>query len=636
MMTSKNKQTKGFLSRVSLTVKIAAITIVIGITLSTVLDHFHRKALKETFNAQLLERLETQAKEDRKLFDTHFFGYHRAVKALVNHYFLINYVEKVSWSDNTPVKVYQKEIPPWLPQVSVLKYYPEIEYALLVDSHRKIREVYTEYSDPVPPSLTSISDYVIETAIAHSFIARLDGVNYVIASGIIKNENNKETDSLVIVHRINSDFLKDAMGTDKGIVALYSDDENAVISTNAPDMISIGKSLDDLKTEYMFTGKSFLDYGEIENKYSFISLISKSTFAGLSVNILTRSLKYNVTTAFALIVSFVIIVLYMMRKVRMLDDYIADVSKRQLGIDCPTLIKSKNRFIRSDQIIALEYRFHSLFDKIVEAKRQLEKKAVDLEQVNNELKEATAQLVQTAKLSALGELTAGVAHELNQPLNGIKIICQSVMKDIQKDRHNPEELVTDLADIVEQVDKMAAIIDHMRIFTRRSDTMVVESVNINALIEASFKLLGQQLKSNNIMIKTNFSPELLQIKGDHIRLEQVIINLTSNARNALKASGKAEMRLEIKTYCSDNFKLPSGTNSIVIEVQDNGHGIPQAIKDKIFQPFFTTNEPGKGTGLGLSVSRKIIEEHGGLLLVESEEGIGTTFKIVLPTPEQQA
>ncbi|MBF0465994.1 MAG: hypothetical protein HQK88_12225 [Nitrospirae bacterium] len=629
MAIFKKKQTNGFISRVSLTVKVAVVTIVIGITLSAVLDYFHRKALKETFNTQLLSMLETQAKEDRRQFDALFFGYHRSVKALANQFLLIKYIEKASWNGDTQTKSYQQEIPPWLPKVSVLKYYPEIEYALLFDTHKKIREVYTEFSDPFPASLTSLSDFIIETAIENSFITHLD-VDYVIASAIVKNENGEKIATLVLAHRLNNDFLQDAMGPNKGIVALYSDNENAVMATNMPELISTGKTLTDLKAEYMLTGKSFLDYGESENKYAFLSLISKSTFDGLSVNILSRSVKYNVTTAFTLILSFIVIMLYIMRKVRRLDDYIADVSKNQLGIDCPTLIKSKNRFIRSDQIIALEYRFHSLFDKIVEAKKLLEKRAADLEHINNELKEATAQLVQTAKLSALGELTAGVAHELNQPLNGIKIICQSIMKDIQKGRHDTEELGTDLSDIVEQVDKMAAIIDHMRIFTRRSDTMVVEPVNINVLIEGSFKLLNQQLRSNNIILKTDFTPELPQIKGDHIRLEQVIINLTSNARNALKAGTKAEKRLEIKTYLSNNFKLPSSSDSVVIEIVDNGHGIPQAIKDKIFQPFFTTNEPGKGTGLGLSVSRKIIEEHGGLLLVESEDGAGTTFKIVLP------
>ncbi|MBF0519221.1 MAG: hypothetical protein HQK92_05805 [Nitrospirae bacterium] len=630
MAIFKKKQTNGFLIRVSLTVKVAVVTIVIGITLSAVLDYFHRRALKETFNAQLLNMLETQAKEDRRQFDTLFFGYHRSVKALANQFSLIKYIEKASWNDDAQTKLYKQEIPPWLPKVSVLKYYPEIEYALLFDSHKKIREVYSEFSDPFPASLNSLSDFIIETAIENSFITHLDSIDYVIASAIVKNENGDKIATLVIVHRLNNDFLQDAMGPNKGIVALYSDSENAVIATNMPDLISIAKTLKDLKAEYMLTGKSFLDYGESENKYAFLSLISKSTFERLSFNILSRSVKYNVTTAFTLILSFIVIMLYIMRKVRRLDDYIADVSKNQLGIDCPTLIKSKNRFIRSDQIIALEHRFHSLFDKIVEAKKLLEKRAADLEHINNELKEATAQLVQTAKLSALGELTAGVAHELNQPLNGIKIICQSIMKDIQKGRHDTEELGADLSDIVEQVDKMAAIIDHMRIFTRRSDTMVVEPVSINALIEGSFKLLNQQLRSNNIVLKTNFTPELPQIKGDHIRLEQVIINLTSNARNALKAGTKAEKLLEIKTYLSNNFNLPSGTDSVVIEVQDNGHGISQAIRDKIFQPFFTTNEPGKGTGLGLSVSRKIIEEHGGLLLVDSEEGAGTTFKIVLP------
>ncbi|MEO5356589.1 MAG: ATP-binding protein [Nitrospirae bacterium YQR-1] len=630
MLIKDKENDNGFLERISLTVKIAAVTIIIGIALSTVLDHFHRRALKELLNTQLFEKLEIQHRQDRKNFDEHFYSYNRSVKALANFHSLISYIKQPRWSDEIPLKVYYREIPPWLPKVSVLKYYPEIEYAMLFDSNREIREAYTEYSDPVPASLLSLSNYVIEASSGHSYMTYLDGVNYVIASKDIEDENRKGTGTLVIVHRVNDGFLKDSVGFDdkNNIVALFSENENSIIATNTPEKIPLGKSLNDLSVEYMFTGKSFLDYGESENRYSFVSLLSKNTFAGLSVNILSRSLRYNIITAFTLIVSFIIIMIYMMRHIKRLDGFIAGVSKHQLGIELPELI-------RGDQIRALERRFHRLFDKIVESKDLLEKKAVDLENLNNELKEATAQLVQTAKLSALGELTAGVAHELNQPLNGIKIICQSIIKDIQKGRHNAEELSSDLADIVQQVDKMAAIIDHMRIFTRRSDDMVTELLNINAIIEGSFKLLGQQLRSNNIIIKTNFVPNLPQIKGDQIRLEQVIINLVSNAKNALKSSGKAEKLLEISTYQADSFRLSSGTSAVVIDVVDNGSGIPSEIKDKIFQPFFTTNEPGKGTGLGLSVSKKIIEEHGGLLSAESEAGSGTTFKIVLPAVELQ-
>ncbi|MBF0537792.1 MAG: response regulator [Nitrospirae bacterium] len=250
------------------------------------------------------------------------------------------------------------------------------------------------------------------------------------------------------------------------------------------------------------------------------------------------------------------------------------------------------------------------------------------------LQEATEQLIQTAKLSALGELTAGVAHELNQPLNGIKIICQSIIKDIQKNRYSTEELQTDLADIVEQVDKMAAIIDHMRIFTRRSEGMNTELIDINTVVEGTFKLLNQQLKDNGITVTKNLAPDLPQVKGDIIRLEQVCINLIINAKNAMTKGANAGKDLKITTYQTNNCDLPSCNGTIVVEIEDNGTGIPESIIDKIFQPFFTTNEHGKGTGLGLSVSKKIINEHGGKISVQSDVGRATIFKLTLPIADK--
>ena len=255
---------------------------------------------------------------------------------------------------------------------------------------------------------------------------------------------------------------------------------------------------------------------------------------------------------------------------------------------------------------------------ITERKRAEE----ELRKSNQELKEVTAQLVQSEKLSALGELTAGVAHELNQPLNSIKIICQSILRDIQRNRLEEEDVEQDLTEAVNQVNKMAEIIDHMRVFTRRSEGLLKEMIDINIAIEGPFKLSGQQLKNYNIEVIKELSPDLLVI-GDPIRLEQVFMNLITNARNAVESSGKENKRIEIRTYKNDNRQA-------VVEVKDNGVGIPEDLRERIFQPFFTTQAPGQGTGLGLSVARKIIEEHEGRIELESQVGEGTTFKVILP------
>ncbi len=257
----------------------------------------------------------------------------------------------------------------------------------------------------------------------------------------------------------------------------------------------------------------------------------------------------------------------------------------------------------------------------------------ELEKANRELKEATVQLIQTEKLSALGELVAGVAHELNQPLNGIKIISQSILRDIEKNRFEEKDVGGDLNEIVGQVNKMAEIIDHMRIYSRNTAGSSKEMIDLNSVIEGPFKLLDQQLKTHNIEVVRELAPDLPKVMGDPIRLEQVFMNLITNARNAVESCGRENKRIEVRTYKTDNQGSATGNHAVAVEVKDNGEGVPEDLREKIFQPFFTTREPGKGTGLGLSVSSKIIEEHKGKFELESQVGGGTTLRVILPVSD---
>jgi len=241
-----------------------------------------------------------------------------------------------------------------------------------------------------------------------------------------------------------------------------------------------------------------------------------------------------------------------------------------------------------------------------------------------ELRDSTINLVQTEKMSALGELTAGIAHELNQPLNMISIICQSILRDIEKERFKQESLEAEMNNVIGQIKKMSSIINHMRIFTRQTDASELEMADINTIILNTLKLSEQQLKNHNISLVKELTSRELKIVCHPIRLEQVLLNLLSNAHHAVLSSGKKEMIINIKTYSDEGEKYA------VFEISDNGTGISDYVKEKLFHPFFTTKDPGKGTGLGLSVTKKLIEEHNGKIEVESTKGEGSTFKVFLP------
>ena len=243
---------------------------------------------------------------------------------------------------------------------------------------------------------------------------------------------------------------------------------------------------------------------------------------------------------------------------------------------------------------------------------------------SKKLKDTMAQLVQAEKITALGDLSAGVAHELNQPLNVIKIICQSIIKDIKKDRFDRESASEDLPEIMDQVNRMADIISHMRNYSMRSHSGSLSQINVTSLLYDSFKLVERQLLNHGIKLVKEFEPGLPPIMGNPNKLEQAFINLISNARHAVEGSGKEEKLVKIKCSLSDEG------DSIALIFIDNGGGISPEHIDKVFDPFFTTREPGRGTGLGLTVVKNIIEEHRGRIKVESNPGEGSFFIVELP------
>jgi len=254
---------------------------------------------------------------------------------------------------------------------------------------------------------------------------------------------------------------------------------------------------------------------------------------------------------------------------------------------------------------------------------ELKKNEKELEKAHNELKNTTAQLVQNERLAALGELTAGVSHELKQPLNNIKIVCQEFLMDIRKNRVDMTTLPQSFKDLVGQVNKMSEIIDHMRLYTRNINNQLKEEININEPISNMFILLNEQLRRHNIDVVKDLSPDLPKVSATSIALEQVFTNFVTNARNAIEDSNRKNGEIRIKSFKKNK-------DEVAVSIQDNGGGVPPNIRNRIFEPFFTNRPPGKGVGLGLSIASKIVQEHEGGIKLEVKEGIGSTFTITLP------
>jgi len=242
------------------------------------------------------------------------------------------------------------------------------------------------------------------------------------------------------------------------------------------------------------------------------------------------------------------------------------------------------------------------------------------------LEETTAQLIQAEKLTALGEMTASINHEIQQPLNVIELISQKMLRKLKKNILDQEILQKNFSDISSQIKKMTQIIDHMRSYSRKTDFHEYEAVSVSDLIQKSLIFFQQEFKNCDINIILRIDNDLPVIKCNQIQLEQVITNLVNNARHALESSDKPEKVIEIGAFVENNQNV----SQVVIFVKDNGVGIPDSIVPIIYEPFFTTKSKNKGTGLGLHVVKKIITEHNGRIAFETCENKGTKFIIYMP------
>ncbi len=242
--------------------------------------------------------------------------------------------------------------------------------------------------------------------------------------------------------------------------------------------------------------------------------------------------------------------------------------------------------------------------------------------------ELNAQLMQSDKLAALGKMAAGVAHEINNPL---QVILQQIgwMEDLLeeeelKQSENIEEFSKAIRKIEEHVERARKVVHGMLGYARKMEPHL-EDVDVNAIIEQTMDLLGNYARINNITIKTELSPEIPIIAADSSQLQRVFMNLISNAIDAIGKNGT----IEIKSRKSGS--------EIHVQVSDNGQGIPEEIQKKLFDPFFTTKGTGKGVGLGLWITHNIVEKIGGTISVKSRVGQGTTFTVQIPValPEKK-
>jgi len=245
-----------------------------------------------------------------------------------------------------------------------------------------------------------------------------------------------------------------------------------------------------------------------------------------------------------------------------------------------------------------------------------------LQDREKKLKETQAQLIQAGKLTALGQLSAGVAHEINQPLTSI-VIWADLARDVLRSKRvkvSKEKIIDTLKNIDVDVDRIKKIITHLRDFSRQSE-LKFKDVSLNRVIDHALGMFGEQLRTHNIKLKLDRDPNLPQIYGDPNQLEQIVVNFITNAQDALDEKKGGDLIISTKT---------NDHGDVVLSVGDTGCGMSKKTQERMFEPFYTEKEVGKGAGLGLSIVYGILEDHKGDIKVKSKLGKGTTFTLTFP------
>jgi len=250
-----------------------------------------------------------------------------------------------------------------------------------------------------------------------------------------------------------------------------------------------------------------------------------------------------------------------------------------------------------------------------------------------EARELEMELLQSSRLVSLGEMAAGVAHELNQPLGAISTTAGDIyMRLVEGITFSEDDLKIMMQDVVGLVERMGETVEHLRVFSRDTSEEEGAQFSVNEAVRSSLGLIETQLENHGIALSRNLVAGMPEVWGRQHQLEQVVLNLLSNARDAVDE--KAEVggmdagwrkRIVVQTCLEED-----GQPQVVLRVEDNGVGMDEASARRAFEPFYTTKGAEQGTGLGLSISYAIVKKHGGEIHCESRMGEGTTFRVVLP------
>ncbi|TIH12852.1 PAS domain S-box protein [Marinifilum sp. JC120] len=243
------------------------------------------------------------------------------------------------------------------------------------------------------------------------------------------------------------------------------------------------------------------------------------------------------------------------------------------------------------------------------------------------LAEARSAMERASRVTTFAVIGGGIAHEINQPLNAIRLLSASGLLMEDRSENPNKEVVRILQNIAGQVDRIDSIVNHLREHLRWNQSVSCELCNLGEAVQSAMSLLSAQMIARGIILELNIDPETKPVAGTSIRFEELVMNLVANAMQALEVSDVEQKTISIRV-------VAQGADSVELSVADNGPGFDPKLADELFEPFFSTKSPGSSMGLGLSIVRTIVQGAGGSIIAENRPGGGALLRAILPAAEK--
>lgn len=644
-------------SQWGLTPKIVAITLLVSVPLWLALDRYQSSHLRALFIEKEYQKLELGANDDRYLFDQYAQAIFRSVKLIAGQKRFLDFIEAMPEADAAPevVMAHQAPLPSWMPRSSLMRTFYRARYALLYDQNNYLRAAYHHgeqhaVRETLPEELLRSSSILRKLSHNQAYMTLVGEAPYLIASEQVPSGRGHVT--LALVTPIDSSFLQEVVSLQNHhtVLALVDRETQRVVASSDLTRIPEGASVGELEGAYLMAGKSFFDYGASDLNLQLSSFAPKAAVLETINDLLVESNFQRAVLMAVMLATFMAIMLLFVRRVLGVGRTVNYYSKHILGRDISEHTEGDELKILGLQVDTLGKAVVTLRNELRLEAENANRMAADLEarttsltltndnlareidermRAEAEREQLHKQLQKSQRMDAIGQITGGVAHDFNNILAAILGFV-----DLAEAKFGQAERSGALSRYLEQVTHAGKrgrdLVSSMMAFSRGE----AGQRRVLAMEQDIHSVVGmlRPTISSSIEIRTLIRDKGLYVDFDPIKLQQVVMNLMVNARDSLEQEkGLIELSLGRSNLdpcrCSSCSALIGG-DYIELSVRDTGKGIAAENISHIFEPFFSTKKVGDGSGMGLSVIHGIMHANHGHILVASEVGKGSRFRLL--------